>query len=138
MIREIHTMILRMDPAGSGKFGARRGKRAHTGIDYVCTPGAEILSPVDGVVTKRGYAYSDDLSWRIVDVKDRTGMTHRLFYVEPCVDEGQRVTRYTPIGRAQDITQRYPAKEMLPHVHYQIEDEDGEIVNPDLMASRAA
>jgi murein DD-endopeptidase MepM/ murein hydrolase activator NlpD len=133
MIRQIIAQPVRMDPAGSGKFGAPRKKRTHQGIDYVVKPGAEVLSPVEGKVTKRGYAYSNDLTWRIVDVTDKAGYVHRLFYVDPSVIEGQHVTPYTAVGVAQDITQRYKGADMKPHVHYQVESPDGEIVDPETL-----
>lgn len=132
MIRQVIKCEVRMDRAGSGKFGAKRGDRAHQGIDYVVSPGKEVLSPVTGTVTKHGYAYGDDLSYRIVDVRCDSGFTHRLFYVSPGVDVGERVTCDQPVGVAQDVTARYPNRGMKPHVHYQIEDEYGDVVNPEI------
>lgn len=120
---------VRDDPAGSGDFGASRGDRIHEGIDFVCEPGVRVLSPVAGEVTKVGYAYADDLSWRYVEVTCPRGYAHRVFYVAPAVYPGCRVTTETALGMAQDITARYPESGMTPHVHYEVRRE-GEAVDP--------
>lgn len=132
MLRQV--LGIRNDPMGNGEFGAPRGSRAHRGIDYHCLPGRSVLSPVVGEVSRHGYAYSDDLSWRIVDVRDEKGFTHRLFYVEPTLAVGAKVTTDTAVGVAQDISERYPGGKMLPHIHYEIRDAYGETVNPSLYA----
>lgn len=124
-----------MDRAGSGRFGAPRGKRAHRGIDYVCTPGAAVLSPVAGYVEKHGYAYASDSQWRIINIRGRDGFRYRLFYVEPLVEPGDLVTPTTPVGRAMDISRKYPNVGMQPHIHFQVEDEEGDIVNPEAALS---
>lgn len=126
-------LVVRMDSAGDGRYGAKRGSRAHTGVDYVCTPGEPVLSPVAGTITKRGFAYGDDLKWRIVDIRANDGFLHRLFYVDPLLDVGTQVTMFQAVGVAQDISKRYPNREMLPHVHYEIKNEDGEHVNPETL-----
>jgi murein DD-endopeptidase MepM/ murein hydrolase activator NlpD len=82
-------------------------------------------------VTKLGYPYGDDLQWRYVQITDASGFNHRTFYVEPLVRVGQRVEEDEPIGEAQDISQRYPAQGMKPHVHYEIKSGDGEYLNPE-------
>ena len=129
MIQQIVNLPLRMDSAGSGEWGAPRGSRTHKGIDYVCTPGEEVLSPVTGKVTKHGYPYGDDLSWRYIEVTDKHDKQHRLFYVEPVADVGSEVYAGMPIAIAQDISQRYPNQGMKPHVHYEIK-RDGEYLKP--------
>lgn len=124
------TLPIRSDRAGDGNFGAPRGSRTHRGIDYECTPNDPILSPVEGKVTRLGYPYGDDLSWRYVEVTDSANFQHRVFYVDPLVRVGQRVCENDPIGNAQDISERYPAQGMKPHVHYEIKNEDGRYINP--------
>jgi len=129
-VKQIVDLEVRHDPAGSGYFGAPRGGRKHDGIDYACTPGGLVLSPVAGAVTKLGICYSDDHSYRYVEVTDAQGLRHRVMYVYPLAEDGARVEIHDPIGRAQDVSLRYPGKGMLPHVHYEVLDDKGGAVNP--------
>ena len=117
-----------VDSYGSGEFGAPRGSRTHRGIDYICPPNTAILSPCVGIVSRLGYAYSDDLSYRYVQIDDEEGAEHRVFYVEPTVEVGASVSRLCKIGVAQDIERRYPG--ISPHIHYEIR-EKGAYVNPE-------
>lgn len=123
---------VRNDPAGQGHYGASRGSRKHRGIDYVCDVelGWPVLSPCDGKVTKVGYPYADDLSWRYVQVTDAGGRDHRVFYIDPLVAVGDRVQRGDDLGTPQDITQRYPGQGMTPHVHYEIK-QGSEYLDPE-------
>jgi murein DD-endopeptidase MepM/ murein hydrolase activator NlpD len=117
---------------GAGWYGAPRGARSHNGIDYAVEPGIEILSPVEGKVTKLGYPYADDLSFRYVQVTDEDGYQHRVFYVEPSVNVGQRVGTRTVIGTAQNIAGRYAFEgRMTNHVHYEVKDPAGNFVDPE-------
>lgn len=117
---------------GGGWFGAPRGgTRTHRGIDYACYPATEILSPVRGVVTKVGYPYGDDLSFRYVEVTDDAGYRHRTFYIEPCVEVGDKVYDVDVIGKAQAIVTRYPGHGMKNHIHYEVISPDGQYIDPD-------
>lgn len=118
------------DSYGEGHFGASRGSRTHTGQDFACYPGTKITAPVDGIVTKLGYPYADDLSYRYVEVTDSDGLRHRLFYVEPGVSVDDAVLEgVTILGCAQDICARYP-NGMTGHVHYEIKTTGGSFINP--------
>lgn len=121
------------DDFGSGEFGASRGSRTHRGIDYMCDPGAIVASPVTGEVTKLGYPYGDDLSYRYVEVTTEVGARHRMFYCEPGVKVGDLVASGDPLGAAQDIAKRYntDSKKMNNHVHYEIKAVHGAFVNPE-------
>lgn len=116
------------DRWGLGHFGAPRGDRAHNGQDYCCPPGSDVLSPVDGLITKLGYPYSDDASFRYVQITDLAGRDHRIFYVEPCVWVGQRIHDGDSIGQSQDLNDRYP--EISQHIHYEIRYK-GEFLDPE-------
>ncbi len=98
-------------------------------------PGTEILSPVFGVVTKLGFPYSDDHSFRYVEITDDLGERNRVFYIKPTVKKGDKVQAdQTVIGIAQDISSRYrdPSKPpMKNHVHFEIIDADGNYINPE-------
>lgn len=122
-----------VDDFGSGAFGASRGSRKHKGIDYSCFVDAEILSPVEGTVTKLGYCYSDDLSFRYVEITDYSNLRHRFFYVEPMVNVGAYLSKGIPIGLAQDVSKKWSTdtRQMKNHIHYEILDEDNDAINPE-------
>lgn len=121
------------DSFGSGEFGASRGSRRHNGIDYATMPGAKILSPVDGEVTKLGYPYSDDLSYRYVEITDVNRLRHRVFYCSPEVMLGTAIVKdHTVIGLAQNIAARYAGRgSMTNHVHYEVMSEQGKYLSPE-------
>jgi len=127
---KLQTAKRKRDNYGSGHFGANRGERKHNGVDYVATAGNLLLSPVKGIVTKIGYPYSDDLSYRYVQVKDNKGFKHRFFYVSPDVRLLDRIEVGDVLGTVQDICARYPDG-MTPHVHYEIKDRADEFCNPE-------
>src|SRR5690606_19387199 len=58
------------DHFGSGAYGASRdgGVRHHAGVDYVAEAGQAVKAPISGYVTRIGYAYADDLSFRYVEI----------------------------------------------------------------------
>ena len=105
------------DAFGAGYYGAPRGRRIHNGFDLLCGAGDLVCSPIAGTVTKVGYPYGDDLSFRYVQVS--VGVyAFRVFYVEPSVAVGDKVDTCTLIGSAQDLGERY---EGIPnHVHLEI------------------
>jgi len=131
MLKQIITQGIRSDEAGDGHFGASRGSRTHRGVDYDCDPVAPVLCLVAGKVTKLGYCYADDLSWRYVQVTDKDSYKHRFFYVTPTVQVGDFIGRESIIGVAQDITERYPSQGMNAHVHYEIKTTKGEYLDPE-------
>lgn len=119
------------DSHGSGHFGASRGNRTHNGQDYYSPVGTMIASPVTGVVTKIGYPYADDLSFRYVEVTDKIKLRHRVFYIHPLVDikVGVKVSKDSGIGITQDLSKKHHG--IRPHVHYEIKDPDGHFLNPE-------
>lgn len=124
----LHEMSERKcDGHGCGHYGARRGTRTHKGIDLVCRPLEPVFSPIAGTVTKVGYPYGDDLSYRYVEISDH-GYAFRVFYVEPQVEQGQQVSKGSVIGEAQDLRTRYQG--ITPHVHLEIKNSDGEFIDP--------
>lgn len=124
------------DGHGCGHYLASRGTRKHRGIDKDCRPKTPVHSPLAGTVTKIGYPYADDLSYRYVEISDQ-GYQFRVFYVEPMVEQGQKVSKNTIIGEAQDLRDRYSG--ITPHVHLEIKNADGEFIDPTpvMLAQRA-
>jgi len=125
------------DSWGSGAYKAPRGDKLHRGVDYTVTPGTYILSPCVGRVTKLGYPYGwveNATNYRYVEITDLIGNRHRVFYIEPLVYKGEAVTVLTPIGIAQDISQKYQDKNlspMTPHLHLEVITPDGTYINPE-------
>jgi len=117
------------DIHGSGYFHAPRGTRLHNGIDYAVITGSTILSPVSGVVTKLGYPYADDLSFRYVQITDLEGYKWRIFYIEPSVSIGDKITLVSKIGVVQDLDERYQG--ITPHVHLEIKSPNNDFINPE-------
>jgi len=107
-----------MDTFGSGHYHAPRGNRLHNGIDFIVIPKASVLSLACGKVTKIGYPYGDDLSFRYVQVTDKDGVDCRYFYVSPSVVVGDTVRRGVKVGIAQDLSTRY--KGITPHIHFEV------------------
>lgn len=108
------------DEFGSGAYKASRGKRKHEGIDFSCPPDTGIYSDVEGIVTKVGYPYGDDLSFRYVRVKTNKGYEVDYFYVQPTekAHVGRLITKNDIIGISQSLQKRYPG--ITDHVHFQV------------------
>ena len=125
------TPKIRSDRAGDGHYGAPRGTRKHTGIDYEAPAESRVLSPVDGLITAHGHAYNSDLLYRIIDITDADGYIHRLFYCELYPELlGREVSKNDTIGVVQDISAKYPDSGMVNHLHYCIRDIGGEYMDP--------
>lgn len=114
------------DSFGSGAFGASRGDREHNGIDLVAREHEHIAATITGEVTKLGYPYADDLSYRYVQIT-KGGYNFRIFYINPTVEVGQQVGRGTSIGVVQNLNKRY--KGITNHIHLEIK-KDGEYIDP--------
>ena len=124
------------DCYGSGEWDAPRGDKTHKAIDYECEPGLIVLSPIIGKVSKLGICYSDDLSFRYVEVTDYKQFRHRFFYVIPMVSGGDSVAVGQRLGRADDLRRRYPRDDdhssaITNHIHYEIISPSGGYINPE-------
>jgi murein DD-endopeptidase MepM/ murein hydrolase activator NlpD len=146
-IKSFQKQPMRNDPAGLGHFGASRnkaggGKRLHPGTDYENNVGDMVGSPVVGTVTKLGYTYPSDLSYRYVRVTDIDGNDHRMYYVQPKegLKEGTLVNKGDVIGTAQDVVahakKENPNSQMKQHIHYEILDPDGVAIDQDTYKQR--
>lgn len=120
MLNAIITLPLRSaDKWGSGAFRAPRGDREHTGVDFAVEPGALLLSPLQGIVSKWGQVYKDTDEYQYVQITDEAGRQHRFYYTQPIPILGDSVEPGDVIGTVQDITARYDER-MTNHVHYEI------------------
>lgn len=123
--------IRKCDEHGCGHYGANRGSRTHEGVDLICPPGVEVSSGIYGDVTKLGYTYEDDLSFRYVQVTAAIHRKHyhfRFFYIEPALKVGDKVSPGASIGSVQSLQSRYPG--ITHHVHFEIHDVHGDPVDP--------
>lgn len=111
------------DAFGDGYFGSGRGgHKVHRGMDFAYEPDALVRSPMPGpsLVTKLGYPYSDDLSFRYIELMSQNRLyIMRLFYVKPSVQPGDTVWKDDAIGTSQDIASRYGSG-MVNHVHLEV------------------
>ena len=122
------------DKWGKGHYGASRknGKkqRRHKGSDFIAIPNQDIVSVISGEVTKIGYPYASDLSFRYIEIYDGQMYRVRIFYVEPKVGlkVGANIKAGDMIGRYQSLVKRYP--KITDHVHVEIR-KHGTYVNPE-------
>jgi len=118
------------DQHGSGNFGAPRGGRTHKGIDLNCAPGSQLLCPLRGIITKFGYPYGDDLTYRYVEITNDDDLRFRYFYVEPSpsLSIGDDTHHNMVLGVVQDLTRRYPG--ISNHIHHEIKDHSGNYIDP--------
>ena len=127
------------DAYGAGFFGASRaaGTRRHRGADYIAEPGEIVRAPIAGVVERIGFAYRGDERYRYVELADaQTGRDVRVLYVGPIVELGATVEAGAPIGRAQDLSARYP-RGITNHVHVEMR-ENGALADPAALLPEAA
>jgi hypothetical protein len=107
---------VRDDEWGKGHFGARRGSKCHDGVDLIVTPGQPIFSMIDGLVEKYEQCYTSDARWHGVQIANAM-LRVELWYMEAkntvAVDE--YVNAGQMIGVAQDISEKYPPTEKIPH-----------------------
>jgi len=129
MISPVKSSTIRMDTAGSGKYGARRGKRWHKGVDYIAIPGEEVIAPISGRITRIAKPYANtDFSG--IELQS-ANMTIKMFYFEPFLSVvGSYVSQGEPIGVMQDVSKHYMGG-MKPHIHIQIE-----YINPDIFINQ--
>lgn len=109
------------DKHGCGHFGASRGNRTHRGLDIRADVGQSVISPIGGNITKLGYPYGDDFSYRYIEI---TGgdLRVRIFYVKPTVRKGQKIEAGDQIGVAQELGTRYEG--ITEHIHLEVYDKE--------------
>lgn len=114
---------IRNDMMGLGRYRAPRRGRLHKGLDLACTPGQEVLSPIDGFVTRVRIPYANDDDYKGLEIVGPE-WTVCLFYLQPAPGIiKQHVEAGFVIGTAQDISLKY-GNAMTPHIHLQIEGAD--------------
>jgi murein DD-endopeptidase MepM/ murein hydrolase activator NlpD len=126
MIFPLTNKVLRVvDDFGYGHFGASRGSRIHKGVDYVALEDTTILSPVTGIITKYGWAYSLEHNQRYIQItKLGSDEKHRLFYtkLDTNLNVGDEIIEGSTVGVLGNISKMHDTqdKKMLNHLHYEI------------------
>jgi len=130
MISPTGHSIRGIDVWGQGKYGAPRdnGTRIHEGADFICIPGQDIVSPINGVVVREKIPYSTKsqgiLFGGLLIKNSHCEIT--MFYFEPLKEVIKMpIIKGQVIGKAQDIGLWDPG--IVPHVHLQIDS-----INPEL------
>ena len=111
------------DAQGAGHYGAPRGNRTHTGIDFVCDTHERIMAFQAGKVTKIGYPYNPNDKrgrglFRYVQVTDYRGNNLRYFYIQPLVQVGDIIRKNQVIGLSQALAPFYPG--ITQHFHFEL------------------
>lgn len=103
------------DKYGLGTYGCPRGDNLHEGVDYMCYPGQPVICPIeDATVVREARPYAGR-KYSGIEIRNNY-MCVRIFYVDPHWElMGQKVVQGREIGKAQDISEKYPR--MIPHCH---------------------
>ena len=121
-------LTIRVDPYGSGEFGARRsGGRHHRGIDLSAPLGADVLASKSGIASvgqlKNGMG-------RYVEIRHPDGWMTLYGHLKRInIRHGQRVRRGDPIG-AVGKSGNARRRLIRPHLHFEVWSNQGEPVDP--------
>ncbi|MGQ2982128.1 peptidoglycan DD-metalloendopeptidase family protein [Flavobacterium sp.] len=117
------------DTHGCGSFGASRGSRKHSGIDYIAAPGENIYSPISGKVTRFPYPYAGNTIYKGIQIENDKYIV-KIFYMVASLPAGAYVATGQKIGVAQNIAAKY-SQGMTNHVHFEIWDKaTGKVIDP--------
>jgi murein DD-endopeptidase MepM/ murein hydrolase activator NlpD len=126
------SQTIRMDAAGSGKYGAPRGKRKHNGIDLLVSEGQAVFAPFDGTLVRAAFPYVGDSKWTgfVLRSKANPKEEMKVFYAKAHANLiGKEVTKGQEIATGQAISKRYPKLPMKDHIHIEVKI-DGKAVDP--------
>ncbi len=119
-------------PHVTGNYNEPRGKGTHGGVDFNYRGGQTginltnptVHSPVDGTVVFVGGNYGT------VAIRDANGNLHQILHTNSqLVQPGQKISTGNPIG-TMGGTGPKGANQYAHHVHYQIKDPKGNLINP--------
>lgn len=125
-----------IDPHLTSDFGPRsvsNGSSNHKGVDFNYEGGQTginlrhptVRSPVSGTVEMPANS-----AWNTVGIRDSEGNLHQVLHLDSrSVRNGQPIDAGDPIGTMGNTNDRDP--NMAQHVHYQIRDTSGQLVNPE-------
>ena len=128
------TGLLRNDQGGYALVGARRKSKTgtyylHRGTDYLNRAGAQVLAPISGEVIS--VSRMSNKPFNFIEIKNASGVTARIFYVNPTVTKGSNVTQKFLIGTSQNLHVEggYPAS-VSNHVHVEYRTQEGHSLSP--------
>ena len=132
---------VRNDPTGGGYYDSPRldpwGRiRMHHAVDFLATPGQNVLAPISGKATREVIVYGNRFlkanpklkMFRGIMIVNKYGWSAKLFYMLPNKGIiGSEVNAGNIIGTAQNRAQFTP--NMQNHVHMELRD-NGKLVDP--------
>lgn len=126
--------IRRMDPYGSGEYGASRGSRTHDGVDYIAQAEQNVVAPISGRVLRISWPYASGIDANVlegVEIEASDGTRCWVWYIKPSVNIINQVVKagVSVIGRAKTLSNRY-SKNITDHVHVRMQTRFGSSVNP--------
>lgn len=117
---------------GCGHFHAPRGNRKHNGLDFSIDALDAVYAPFPCKVIRHGYPYSDDLSYKLLEIKGVGGYSDysaKIMYVKDLPNLGDIFKEGQKMCVADDLVRRYDSK-MINHVHFELYIK-GKLVNPE-------
>jgi murein DD-endopeptidase MepM/ murein hydrolase activator NlpD len=134
-------LTVRRDSHGGGMRGDPRSRKdpvtgktykySHEGTDVVAKAGEEVLSPVDGVITRVDVDPYGDGRFKGIEIVSNDGKVVRIHYsaAHGNLKAGDNVSADTSIGTAQD--RAAGSKGMINHIHVEVwQRKDGQPAAP--------
>jgi murein DD-endopeptidase MepM/ murein hydrolase activator NlpD len=117
--------------SGCGAFGASRGSRVHNGVDVIAAPYTNIFAPFDGVLLRKGYRIYSSSKPELtgIEIKSDTNYKSKLFYVTTNLPIGHSFKAGDVIAQVQNMKQYYTNPEMPNHVHKELRNPSGKVVD---------
>lgn len=120
------------DAGGNGAFGSSRIGHIHQGIDIIAKPKQDVKAPFDMEFVRQTYPYKDDKRYlggvyKINSPEFKGEM--KIFYMQP-LNKSKSIKKGDKIGEVQDIVAKYKTKGMNNHVHLELRDNEGKLLNP--------
>lgn len=125
-------VIRKPDAGGSGAFGANRKGHTHQGIDIVAKPKQVVKAPFDMEFTRVSFPYADDKRYLGGVYKFSDPILKgelKVFYMSP-TNKSKNIKKGDVIGEVQDIAAKYGTKGMVNHIHVEMRDIKGTLINP--------
>ncbi|MBN2587811.1 MAG: M23 family metallopeptidase [Candidatus Fermentibacteraceae bacterium] len=116
----------------TGPYGEPRGDHEHTGVDFKAPPGTPVRTCRGGTVVRTNWNY--EYNGNCVEVNIGAGYTEIFLHlqaIEAGVREGTVLQRGDTVGCVGNTGVTSTA----PHIHYQINDERGNPIDPYLFYS---